>query len=55
LGYNTLSTLYYIKKNGLNIKVNIISPEFDGELIKFLKSFEYPEEFREFRDIIELS
>jgi len=53
LGYNTLSTLYYIKKNGLNIKVNIISPEFDRELIKSLKSFEYPEEFREFRDIIE--
>jgi tRNA U34 5-methylaminomethyl-2-thiouridine-forming methyltransferase MnmC len=53
LGYNSLSTLYYIKKNNLNIKINIISPEFDRELIKSLKSFEYPEEFGEFRDIIE--
>lgn len=52
LGYNTLSTIYFIKKNKLNIKVNIFSPELDGELIKSLCDFQYPEEFKEFEDII---
>ncbi len=53
LGYNTLSTLYHIKKNRLSTKVHIISPEIDESLIKSLKDFNYPNEFREFRDIIE--
>ncbi len=54
LGYNTLSTLYYIKKNNLPIRVHIISPEIDINLIKSLKDFNYPNEFKEFRDIIEV-
>jgi tRNA U34 5-methylaminomethyl-2-thiouridine-forming methyltransferase MnmC len=53
LGYNTLTTLYYLKRESLNKRVKIISPEFDRELIKSLKSFPYPEEFEDFRDIIE--
>ncbi len=53
LGYNTLSTLYYIKKNNLSTRVHILSPEIDETLIKSLKDFNYPNEFREFRDIIE--
>ena len=52
LGYNTLATLYYIKKNKLDIKVNIFSPEFDKELLLSLKDFNYPEEFKEFEKII---
>ncbi len=52
LGYNTLSTLYYIKSNSLNIKVNIYSPEFDNELLKSLKDFKYPEEFDSLKNII---
>lgn len=52
LGYNTLATLYYIKKNKLDIKVNIFSPEFDKELLLSLKDFNYPEEFKEFENII---
>ncbi len=52
LGYNTLATLYYIKKNSLNTKINILSPEFDRELIKSLSSFKYPKEFDNLRDII---
>ncbi len=52
LGYNTLSTLYYIKKNNLSTRVHIISPEIDRNLIKSLKNFNYPNEFREFKDII---
>ncbi len=52
LGYNTLSTLYYIKQNNLSTRVHIISPEIDETLIKSLKDFNYPNEFKEFRDII---
>jgi len=47
LGYN-----YYIKKNRLNIKVHILSPEFDKELIHSLKKFTYPNEFNELKEII---
>jgi len=52
LGYNTLTTLYYLKKHSLDKKVHIISPEFDEELIKSLKDFDYPNELKEYRDII---
>ncbi|MEA3498192.1 MAG: MnmC family methyltransferase [Campylobacterota bacterium] len=52
LGFNTITTLYYIKKNNLDIKVNIYSPEFDKELIESLVDFKYPDEFKEFEDII---
>lgn len=52
LGYNTLTTLYYIKKEKLDIKVNIYSPELDGELVKSLENFDYPKEFEELKDII---
>jgi len=54
LGYNTLATLYYIKRENLNTKVHIISPEFDKELIESLYEFEYPIEFEGFRDIIRI-
>ena len=53
LGYNTFSTLYYIKKNNLDIKVNIYSPEFDRELMDSLSNFKYPKEFKEFKQIID--
>ena len=52
LGYNTLATLYYIKKYNLNIKLNIYSVEFDTDLLYSLKDFKYPSEFDEFKDII---
>jgi len=52
IGYNTLATLYYAKKNNLNIKFNIYSPEFDLELLNSLKDFQYPKEFDEYKDII---
>ena len=54
LGYNTLATLYYIKQNNLDIKVNIFSPEFDKELLLSLGDFNYPDEFKEFKNIIEI-
>lgn len=53
LGYNTLATLYYIQKNNLAIKLHIYSPEFDTELLKSLQSFQYPEELKEFKTIID--
>ena len=52
LGYNSFATLYYIKKHKLNIKVHLLSPEFDEELIHSLKEFFYPEEFNELKEII---
>ena len=52
LGYNTFSTIYYIKKYNLKTKVNILSPEFDEELIHSLSSFDYPPEFENIKHII---
>ena len=46
LGYNTLATLYYIKKNRLMTKIHILSPEFDDALIESLAQFDYPDEFK---------
>jgi tRNA U34 5-methylaminomethyl-2-thiouridine-forming methyltransferase MnmC len=52
LGYNTLATLYYIKKHNLDIKIDIYSPELDLDLIQSLEHFVYPKEFQEFTNII---
>ena len=53
LGFNTLATLYYMKKEGIRKKVEIYSPEFDAELIASLKAFHYPEIFEPFLPVIE--
>ncbi|QOY54479.1 hypothetical protein HUE87_11480 [Candidatus Sulfurimonas marisnigri] len=52
LGFNTLATIYYHKKNSLTCKLNIYSPELDSALIKSLKNFTYPKEFDEFKHIV---
>lgn len=52
LGFNTLATLYYYKKNYLTSKLNIFSPELDLDLVKSLVNFNYPKEFEEFQHII---
>ena len=52
LGYNTLSTIYFIQTNNLNKKVNIYSPELDGELIESLEHFKYPDEFNNITHIV---
>ena len=54
LGYNTLATLLYIKKHHLDKKVHIFSPELDGELIKSLQNFTYPQELQEYKKIIDI-
>ena len=53
LGYNTLATLHYIQSQNLDVKVEIVSPEFDEALVRSLKDFEYPAEFESLRPIIE--
>lgn len=52
LGYNSFATLYHIKKHNLNIKIHILSPEFDEELISSLSTFQYPKEFATLQPII---
>jgi tRNA U34 5-methylaminomethyl-2-thiouridine-forming methyltransferase MnmC len=52
IGYNTFSTIYYVLKNNLDIKLNIFSPELDGNLVKSLETFEFPVEFENIKHII---
>ncbi len=52
LGFNTLATLNYHKKNNLKSKVYIYAPELDAELISSLKYFIYPKEFIWLKKII---
>ncbi|WP_324172100.1 tRNA (5-methylaminomethyl-2-thiouridine)(34)-methyltransferase MnmD [Sulfurimonas sp.] len=52
LGFNTLATLYYHKKNSLTSKLNIYSPELDAMLLSSLKNFTYPKEFEDLKEII---
>lgn len=53
LGYNTLTTLYYLKTQGLDTKVHILSPEFDRELVTSLATFRYPKVFAILQPVIE--
>ena len=52
LGFNTLTTIYYLKQNNLTTKVNIYSPELDRDLVNSLKDFTYPKEFESIQHII---
>ena len=52
LGFNTLATLYYAKKNFPHTNINIYSPELDAKLVNSLNDFIYPKEFDEFKEII---
>ena len=50
LGFNTFATIYYCLTNNLNIKLNIYSVELDFDLIKSLKNFSYPKEFKKIKE-----
>ncbi|MDY0051169.1 MAG: MnmC family methyltransferase [Aliarcobacter sp.] len=52
IGYNTFSTIYYVLQNNLDIKLNIYSPELDGNLVKSLDTFNFPKEFENIKHII---
>jgi tRNA U34 5-methylaminomethyl-2-thiouridine-forming methyltransferase MnmC len=49
LGYNTFLT---ILNRPENVKLKIYSPEMDESLIKSLKDFKYPEEFKRIKNVI---
>ena len=53
LGYNTFTTIYYIKKHNIKIKIHILSPEFDEDLVRSLSTFHFPQEFDDIKHIIE--
>jgi len=53
LGYNTLTTLLYIRRNGLPVKIRITSPEMDEELVRSLVDFPYAKALSPFRTVIE--
>ncbi|MEA1914070.1 MAG: MnmC family methyltransferase [Campylobacterota bacterium] len=53
LGYNTFSTIDYIIRNNLDLKVCFYSPELDEELIQSLGDFQYPKEFDHIKPIID--
>ena len=50
LGYNTFLAILNKPKNS---KLKIYSPEFDEELVKSLKNFNYPKEFEKIKHIID--
>lgn len=52
LGFNTLATIYYYKKNALTSKLSIFSPELDTVLVRSLLDFSYPKEFEDLHHII---
>jgi len=53
LGYNTFSSIYYLKQKGLNKKLNIFTPELDLELVDSLIEFDYPKEFENIDSLIQ--
>ena len=52
IGYNTFTTLFYVKNTNTNKKINIYSPELDGNLVSSLENFNFPKEFENIKDII---
>jgi tRNA U34 5-methylaminomethyl-2-thiouridine-forming methyltransferase MnmC len=53
LGYNTLCLIKTLNESNNTKKLKIISPELDIELVKSLRSFEYPQELYPYRHVID--
>ena len=53
LGFNTLGTILYYREKYPTQKLAIYSPELDASLVKSLVNFTYPQEFNDFKPIIE--
>ena len=53
LGYNTLSTLYFLDQKAWRGEVAIYAPEFDEALVRSLPDFPYPEAFTPYREVVE--
>lgn len=52
LGFNTLATLYYRDTHFPDTKIEIFSPELNGELVASLVTFPYPDIFKSYLPII---
>lgn len=53
LGYNSLTTLEYLKTQNYSGKIIIHSPELDESLLQALDRFEYPEVFDSWKPVIQ--
>ncbi len=53
LGYNTLTTLWYLQTRGIDRRLIVHSPEMDEELVRSLVDFPYPEALAPFKEVIE--
>ncbi len=53
LGFNTFATIYYLKKENIDKKIQVFSPEFDEKLLVSLREFTYPKAFEEIAGIIQ--
>ncbi|TLD83217.1 hypothetical protein LS70_005565 [Helicobacter sp. MIT 11-5569] len=54
LGFNALSLQYAIKKFGFNGRVNVDSPEINGELLNTLRNHPYPKELECAGEVIDI-
>ena len=53
LGYNTLTTLFYLDREKIEKRLHIVAPEFDESLVRSLTGFPYPDLFDTYRSIVE--
>ncbi|WP_456451900.1 tRNA (5-methylaminomethyl-2-thiouridine)(34)-methyltransferase MnmD [Hydrogenimonas sp.] len=53
LGYNTLTTLYFLDREKLDIPVRIYAPEFDEALVRSLVDFPYPDALAPYKEVVE--
>ena len=53
LGYNSLTTLWYLDRTAFEGKVRIVSPELDEELVRSLVEFPYPKALQSYQKVIE--
>lgn len=53
LGYNTFTLLWFLKSQGYQGKLRILSPELDTALLSGLGSFVYPAEFSDLAPVIQ--
>jgi len=52
LGFNVLTTLFYLDSLHVKPTLHIISPEFDKALVQSLDTFSYPKEFEPYLHVI---
>ena len=53
LGYNTLTTLHFVRQHDLSCRLHIVSPEFDEALVRSLVDFPYPEALQPLKRVVD--